>query len=136
MWSYTSGSWLYCISRQLWGFWVWWTFSKLCPKPQFCLGNIKIHLGFRDFFGWLVGFWRGLGFFLRKRKSTSIQLHCRLFGLESVATGNHCNKWFGIKDSDLSSLSDIAEIRFWIRLRMHRPDLKKCLYCSLKEDKY
>lgn len=44
--SYTSGFWLYCISRCLGNFWVCLPFSKLCPKPHFCLGNIKIHLGF------------------------------------------------------------------------------------------
>lgn len=65
VWSYTSGFWLYCISRQLWGFWVWWTFSKLCPKPQFCLGNIKIHLGFGDFFGWFLG---EFGFFFEEKE--------------------------------------------------------------------
>lgn len=51
-----------------------------------------------------------------------------------MATASHCNKKFHIKDSDLSSLSGMAEIRFLTRLRMHRPDLKKCLPYTLKED--
>lgn len=71
---------------------------------------------------------------MRKRKSISIQIHCRFFRVESVAAASHCYKWFSKEGVDFDNLSGRAETRFWTRLRMHRLDLKKCLYPTRKKE--